>query len=90
VGSGQAAAERLAKFAVIGELALDGAAQPTIRSPRTELSRKRSGSRSIVPEADFFHPVDYRITIPRLFKNTAFSREKRQSLKTTCKSRRKV
>jgi hypothetical protein len=35
-------------------------------------------------------PVDYRIAARRLFRNTAFSREKRQSLKTACKCGRKV
>ena len=44
------------------------------------------GAGAALSEALLPNPVDYRITIPRLFKNTAFSREKRQSLKTACKS----
>ena len=38
----------------------------------------------------FGKPVVYRIRGCRLSKTTAFSRQKRQSLKTTCKNGRKV
>ena len=54
-GSRQIAIERLGQYAVIGELGLDGAAWVPARSPRTAFSQNQSGSRSILPEVDFFH-----------------------------------